>query len=257
MSSRTALARIGKMVAAEVAEGHPGSASQLALKSIEAAPEIAVDLIELIIKEGTKKRPDDDVIAAYGFLLTFGLEQLRFAVEREDATAIDVADTLRTTILHAGLNGRISPPLLLLVLHQFAAAKLEMGDPLRDLMQRLMDEDIESRAKVAAGEGSDHLARVAEELDGNPFAIHAYLDEHAEAVPKELRADIVLAAFNDAEPALREAVIGFLFSSSAAIRFKLAEMLEVSAPHALVSPTMLRRMIGLAQLAAGRRAPSS
>ena len=164
------------MVAAEVAEGHPGSASQLALKSIEAAPEIAADLIELIIKEGTKKRPDDDVIAAYGFLLTYGLEQLRFAVEREDATAITLADTLRTTLLHAGLNGRISPPLLLLVLHQFAAAKLEMGDPLRDLMQRLMDEDIESRAKVAAGEGSDHLARVAEDLDGNPFAIHAYLD---------------------------------------------------------------------------------
>ena len=135
--------------------------------------------------------------------------------------------------------------MLLLVLHQFAAAKLEMGDPLRDLMQHLMDEDTESRAKIAAGEGSDHLARVAEELDGNPFAIHAYLDEHAEAVPKELRADILLAAFNDAEPALREAVIGFLFSSSAAIRFKLAEMLEVSAPHALVSPTMLRRMIGL------------
>src|SRR6266446_5632442 len=159
MSSRTALARIGKMVAAEVAEGHPGSASQLARKSIEAAPEIAADLIELIIKEGTKKRPDDDVIAAYGFLLTYGLEQLRSA------------------LLHAGLNRRISPPLLLLVLHQFAAAKLEMGDPLRDLMQRLMDEDVESRAKVAAGEGSDHLARVAEELDGKPFAIHAYLDE--------------------------------------------------------------------------------
>ena len=58
MSSRAALARIGKMMAAEVAEGHPGSASQLALKSIEAAPEIAADLIELIIKEGTKKRPD-------------------------------------------------------------------------------------------------------------------------------------------------------------------------------------------------------
>ncbi len=245
MTSRTALVRIGKMVAAEVAEGHPGSASQLALKSIEAAPEIAADLIELIIKEGMKKRPDDDVIAAYGFLLTYGLEQLRFAVEREDATAIALADTLRTTLFDAGLNGRISPPLLLLVLHQFAAAKLEMGDPLRDLMQSLMDEDIESRAKVAAGEGSDHLARVAEELDGNPFAIHAYLDEHAEAMPADMRADIVMAAFNDTEPALREAVIGFLFISSAAIRFKLAEMLEVSAPHKLVSPTMLRRMIGL------------
>src|SRR6266516_1968212 len=102
MTSRTALTRIGKMVAAEVAEGHP--ASQLALKSIEAAPEIAADLLELIIKEGTKKRPDDDVIAAYGFLLTYGLEQLRFAVEREDATAITLADTLRTTLLHAGLN---------------------------------------------------------------------------------------------------------------------------------------------------------
>ena len=84
-------------MAAEVAEGHPGLASQLALKSIEAAPEIAADLIELIIKEGTKKRPDDDVIAAYGFLLTYGLEQLRFTVEREDATAITLADTLRTT----------------------------------------------------------------------------------------------------------------------------------------------------------------
>ena len=111
MTSRTALARIGKMVAAEVADGHPGSASQLALKSIEAAPEIAADLIELIIKEGTKKRPDDDVIAAYGFLLTYGLEQLRFAVEREDVTAITLADTLRTTLLHAGTQWADQPTL--------------------------------------------------------------------------------------------------------------------------------------------------
>ena len=245
MTSRTALARIGKMVAAEVAEGHPGSASQLALKSIEAAPEMAANLIELIIKEGTKKRPDDDVIAAYGFLLTYRLEQLRFAVEREDTIAIKLAEILRTKLLDAGHNGRISPPLLLLVLHQFAAAKMEMGDPLRNLMQRLMNEDIESHAKVAAGEGSDHLARVAEELDGNTFAIHAYLDEHIEAMPEELRADILMASFNDTEPALREAVVGFLFSSSAAIRFKLSEMLELSAPHNLISPIMLRRMIGL------------
>ena len=51
MTTRATLARMGKQVAAELAGGHPGDAAQQAMEAVGAAPELAGDLIELLIKE--------------------------------------------------------------------------------------------------------------------------------------------------------------------------------------------------------------
>ncbi len=245
MASRSAVARMVKMVAAEVAEGQLGDASQLAMEAIVRSPELTADLLALIIKEGEKKRPDDKVVSAYGFLLGHALEQIRYAVDRKSPGGLALADDLRRTLLAAGTDGRISAPIMLLVLHLFAAAKLEMGDELRDLMQRMMEADVDARAKVEPGAWSNHIADMVEELEGDPFAIHGFLEETFTAMPETMRADFVMATFAEDEQAIREATIGFLCSEWSSIRFKVAELLEQAAPHGLVSPTMLRRMIGL------------
>ena len=245
MTSRSAVVRMVKMVAAEVAEGQKGDASQLAMEAIGRAPEMAADLLALIIKEGAKKRPVDDLISAYSFLLGHALEQLRYAVDRDNADAIAFAETLRTTLVEAGISGRITPSVMLLVLHLFAGAKLEIGDALRDLMQRMMDADTSARATVKPGTWSDHLANMVEELEGDAFAIHGFLDESITAMPKEMWFDFITETFAEAEPALREATIGFLCSDWSSVRFKVAELIEQAAPEGLVSPTMLRRLIGM------------
>ncbi len=158
---------------------------------------------------------------------------------------IALVDRLRQHLVETGETGRITPPVLLLVLHQFATAKLEMGDDLRDLMQRLMENDGDARAAVERGEVADHFTRMSEQFDGDPFAIHAYLDETVQSMPEDGRAGLVMATFAEKEPAIREASLGFLLDASAKVRSKLGELLEIAAPHDLVTPTMLRRMIAM------------
>ena len=243
MTTRAALVRMGKLVAAELADGLPGDATQQAMETVEAAPELAGDLVELLIKEGAKKRPSDEIISAYSFLLGHALEQLRYAVDRESPDALAFVGGLRTGLFEAALSARVTPPILLLILHQYASAKLEIGHELRQLMQSMVEADTDSQAKVKPGAWGDHLAEMVENFDGDEYAIHVWLEETASALPEDMRCDFVLATLSEPEPRLHEAVLGFLCSAWSDVRFKLAETLEQAAPHGIVSPVMLRRML--------------
>jgi hypothetical protein len=245
MTGRSAVAKMAKLVAAELAGGRPGDASHQALEAIGHSPELAANLLALVIKEGGKKRPDDSVLSACGFLLGHALEQVRYAVDRKSPDGLALASELRRALSTAAACGQVSPPIMLLVLHLFAAAKLDMGDGLRDLMQRMMEADTDSRNMVELGAWGDHLAATVEELEGDAFAIHGFLDETVTAMPEAMRAPFIAATFAETEPALREASIGFLCSEWSSLRFATAELIEEAAPHGHVSPTMLRRMIGL------------
>ncbi len=245
MTDLTALTRIAKAVLADMASERLSGATQRSIRALSEEPEHVFGLVDLIAKEGKKKRPSEGMISAFSFLIAHSLEFLRYAVDREHATTMDLVARLRQHLIEAGESGRMSPPVLLLVLHQFTAAKLEIGDDLRILMQTLMENDSDARAACERGEAADHFSRMVEQLGGDPFSIHAYLDETVEAMPEDGRASLVMAAFAEKEPAIREAVVGFLLNETAEVRAKLIELLELAAPHGLVSPTMLRRMIAI------------
>ena len=245
MIDRKALTRIAKVVVTDMASERLSAASQRSVRALEDEPEHVFDLVDLLAKEGKKKRANDPLIDGYAFLLAHGLEMLRYGVDREDAAMIALNARLRQHLVAAGEEGRLTPPMLLLVLHQFTAAKLDIGDTLRNLMQTLMENDSDARAACERGEGADHFARMVEQFGGDPFAIHAWLDEAAEAVPKADRASLIIATFGDKEPAMREASVGFLLNASADVRSMLIEQLVLAAPHGLVSPAMLRRMIAM------------
>lgn len=245
MADRTALPRIAKAVVADMASERLSVTSQRSIEALEKEPEHVFDLVDLLAKEGKKKRANDPLINGFTFLLAHGLEMLRYGVDREDAAMTGIIARLRLHLIAAGEAGRITPAMLLLVLHQFTAAKLDIGDDLRNLMQTLMDNDSVARAACDRGEGADHFSRMIEQFGGDPFAIHGCLDEAVDAVPKDGRASLVMATFADKEPAMREATIGFLLNASADVRSKLIELILLAAPHRLVSPTMLRRMIAM------------
>jgi hypothetical protein len=245
MTDPAGLTRIAKAVLADMVSERLSGATQRSMRALDEEPEHVLALVDLIAKEGKKKRPSDGLISAYAFLIAHGLEVLRYAVDREDATTIALVARLRQHLIEAGGTGRMTPPVLLLVLHQFTAAKLEIGDGLRILMQTLMENDSDARAACDRGEAADHFSRIVEQLGGDPFAIHAYLAETVEAMPEGGRVGLVMATFAEKEPAIREAVVGFLLNETAEVRAKLIEMLELAAPHGLVSPTMLRRMIAM------------
>ena len=245
MTDRKALTRIAKGVVADMASERISAASQRSIRALEDEPEHVFDLVDLLAKESKKKRANDPLINGFAYLLAHGLEILRYGVDREDTAISTVVGRLRQHLVSAGEAGSMTPAMLLMVMHQFTSAKLEIGDELRDLMQTLMANDGDARAACERGEGADHFARMVAQCGGDPFAIHACLDEAIDAVPKDSRAELVMATFADKDPALREATIGFLLNASADVRGKLIELLELAAPHGLVSPAMLRRMIAM------------
>ena len=112
MSDRTALTRLAKSVVANLEKQRMSGATQRAMRALDQEPEHLFDLIDLLAKEGNKKRPSERLISGYAFLLGHGLEMLRYAVDREDTPAITLVDQLRQRIIEAGAKGHLSPPVL-------------------------------------------------------------------------------------------------------------------------------------------------
>ena len=245
MTDHTALTRLAKAVVADMASERLSAATQRAMHDLDEAPEHVFDLVDLLAKEGKKGAPVISLIGGYAFLLAHGLEMLRYAVDREDAATMALVDRLRRHLIEAGEKGALPRPCSCWSCTSSHLPSSKMGDDLRSLMQRLMENDGATRAAVKGGEAADHFARMAEQLGGDPFAIHACLDETIEAMPEDARAGLVMAAFAENEPAISEAVVGFLLHASTEVRGKLAELLELAAPHGLVTPMMLRRMIAM------------
>lgn len=245
MATRSAVTQLVRKVVSELSRGRPGDSSQLALESIGRTPELATELLSVMIDEGAKKRPNDGVLSACSYLLGHALEQVRYAVDRESPDGEALAELLRSRLLAAGAGGRISPPVMLLVLHLFASAKLEMGDDLRALLQSMMEGDSEARDQIEAGDWDRHLAEMVVEFNGDAFALYAFLDETITAMPEEMRPGFVTAMYAADDAAVREAAVGFLCCAWPAVRVGLAGMIEQSASEGAVSPTMLRRMIAV------------
>lgn len=245
MSDRTALTRLAKALVADMEAERLSGATQRSMSALDAEPEHVFYLVDLLAKEGRKKCPNDRLMNGYAFILAHSLEVLRYAVDRDDNATNALIARLRQHLIETGAPGRMPAPVLLLVLHQFTSAKLDIGDELRNLMQTLMENDDAARAACERGEGADHFTRMVEQFGGDTFAIHAYLDQSVEAMPVDGRAGLVMATFAEKDPAIREAAIGFLLNGSVEVRSKLTELIELAVPHGLVSPTMLRRMIAM------------
>ena len=245
MTAQPAIAQLVSAVAKELSDGAFGNASQQAMEVIEQSPDLATELLALLIKEGENQKTDDALISAYSFLLGHALEQVRYGVDRGAPYSIALAEDLRQSLFDAGTDKHVSAPLMQLVLTLFVNAKLELGDELRDVMQRLMESDPETYAAIAPDDWRKHLAQLVKEFDGDVFVIHDFFEDSLTTMPEDTRADFLTAAFYQGEPVLREAIAGFLCSEWPSVRSRITEILETTASQGLVSPVMLRRMIAM------------
>lgn len=240
MPAHSLITGAAKALVADLASDGLSLDTQFKIQLLGETPEHVLDLVDVIVGEGARKRPKRELIGALVFLLGHGLELLRYAVERNDTATVGLVGRLRDQLLDHGKAGRIRTETLQLILTQFAEAKLEMGDALRELMQRLVTE-----ATMDSGDTDASLMRLAHELGNDSFAIHRFLDSNAEAMPEELRANVVMAVFAENEPAVREAALGFLLNNSSLARTRVAQLIGLAAPKGVVSPVMLRRMIAM------------
>jgi hypothetical protein len=186
MVDRTTLARLARLVAAEVAAGQPGPNSLAASRSLEARPEAVLDVLDMLLAEWGRKRRNEALVTAYGYMLGQALEYARYGVEGGVAQAAESVEAVRQRLLAAGRDKQIEPALLLMILREFATAKLDPGPELRALMDRLT----EGMAVSAPGDGDagaslamldGYIEELAREAGGDPFELYAQAQEMASA----------------------------------------------------------------------------
>ena len=246
MTDRTTLARLGKLVAVDVATGHPGANSWTASQVLEAHPAAVLDLIEMLVTEGRKARPDQQLVAAYVYMIGQALEFIRMDLENGQASARDLADAVRRALLQAGASGRVEPTLLMMILMQFSNAKLDPGAELQRLMADLFEQiGLEQGAGRSGGDFDAYLKDLVDGVGGDPFALHAQMLEMAGALPADHRTTMGISLLQTDEASAREAVVGWLLDPSAEVRHAVASTLAHTARHGAVSGSMLRRLIVL------------
>jgi hypothetical protein len=237
--------------------------SDVLAQLIQQTPDSITDLIEDILyaanerktrqgkgkgqgKNSKSSQMSDGDIFAHASLLSQALQELRYEVENNRKEALAEAGHLREYLLKAGQTPGINPEAFLLVLKQFAAAKLDVGEELRDLAKGMIAKCGDSAAADAASiqEAANGLIDVAKSLNGSPFAIHAEIAEFAQTLTADMRAMLVAIVLAQKDvPALREAALGWLLDDAAEVRQTVAQMLEKDASNS--SGTTLQRMIAL------------
>ena len=246
MPDRTTLARLGKLVAVDVATGHPGANSWTASQVLEAHPAAVLDLIEMLVTEGRKTRPNEQLVAAYVYMIGQALEFIRMDLENGQASARELAEAVRRALLQAGTSGRAEPTLLMMILMQFPNAKLDPGAELQRLMADLFEQiGLEQGAGRSGGDFDAYLKDLVEGVGGDPFALHAQMLEMAGAFPADHRTTMGISLLRTREASAREAILGWLLDPSTEVRHAVASALAHSARHGAVSGTMLRRLIVL------------
>ena len=246
MTDRATLARLGKLVAEDVAAGLPGPNSQAAAQFLEGQSDAVLDLVDLVVAEARRKRPSQKLVSAYVYLIGRALEFVRYGAENGHARATQVAENVRRSLLHLAASRQIEPSLLLMILGAFSDAKLDPGDELRRLMADLAEETAGRTAiGVDSADLDSHLRSLAAAACGDAFVLHAEMLHLAEAFPEEHRAAMGAMMLRSGEPAAREAAVGWLLDASARVRNVVAAAIEQAAPTGVVSGTMLRRLIAL------------
>ncbi|MDR3515568.1 MAG: hypothetical protein P4M00_07120 [Azospirillaceae bacterium] len=241
MVDQASLINLGKLVAIDVAAGRPGANAQVASELVQATPGAVLDLIELVLTEVGNKHPNDRLISAFIFLIGEALQAIRYGVEAGHADAVAMADRVRQTLL--GDSGA-DPAMLLMILGQFSAAKLDPGPLLREKMGNLVEQVATTLDFAADQDGVDsHISDLAKAARGDVFTFLDQMLEMAEPFPEDHRVQMIASLLDSSEPIAREAVVGCLLDSSAEVRAAVAGLLERAAAHGLVSDVMLRRMI--------------
>ncbi len=246
MPDRPTLVRLGKLVMADVAAGRPGPNSQSVSQFLESQPEAVLDLLGMLTAEAEKKRPNDKLVTAYVFMIGQALEFARYAVEGGRAEAAKLVDGVREQLVAMAKAGQVEPALLLMILREFASAKLDPGPELRGVMDQAMEGLATSAPGPDGPEAFDsHLEELALTVGGDAFDLFTQVQEMANGFPEDYRAGLTAWLLNSREEAAREAALGWLLDGSSFVRNSVASSIEHAAATGGVSGVMLRRLITL------------
>jgi hypothetical protein len=242
---RSSSASKGQQIAQAMASAGIGAVDDV-LGFLDSCPDAAPELIELIVKEGRRKKPRERLLERYLMMLAHALEFIRYQVERDLAEGHGQVEAVRQRILAYGRVGELEPAILLAILGQFGNAKLDVGGELQGFMAELLQTRFGAEAVVLDEHAlSQHSAHFAEVAGGDVFALHDYLNEHAGAFPPEHRSAMASALMQADQAIVREATVGLLLDGESSVRITVMAALADGISAGLVTGTMLRRLIAM------------
>ena len=246
-ATKTELIRLARLAQKDIARGRASKNTQKAVELLADYHNSAIELLDLALEETAKEKADKSLVDSFGFLFGQALEALRFDIESGYKSALDVAEIVRRRLVTACQSEGADCSTLLFLVQCIGAAKLDLGEELRDMVEHLLEEVGEAHAgDFDSSNPADLFGFVADlvkQADGDPFAIHSFLTESAEGAPDEHRAVMAAALLFSGEAAAVEASIGWLLDPAESVRRALANALAEAARKGKVTPIMLRRMI--------------
>jgi hypothetical protein len=246
MADRMILDRLGHLMVADVAAGRLGPNSEAACLFLEAQPKAALDLLDMFFAESRKKRANEKLVSAFAFMIGRTLEFARFAVESGHEDASDLVEAVRQRLLVLSKESQAEPTPLLLILREFALAKLDPGPELRQLILQFAHGAAVSAPEPKEAKALDaHLENIARAVGNDPFELYDRVREMVEAFPDDQRAAMGASLLQSRESIAREAAVGWLLDAASSVRNSAASSFEQAAAVGGVSGSMLRRLIAV------------
>ena len=244
MTPRTAITQIAKMIGQELGSGAGPSEGALAAGPMLAEAGATTELVGRLLAEARRKRPNDRMIDAYAFMLEAALGTLRVQANGGNVGADQAIAEVRRGLDYSLAKDGIAPEVLMLVARAFARAEVDPGRALQAAMMGAMEAQSASMPSApSAQDVADNFAELAAALDNDPFAIYAELATTAAAFPAEHHAAMAGALAISEAAEMREAALGFAFSSDPAVSSAALLAVSQQGRKGLVSSKVVDRLV--------------
>jgi len=240
---RTRILQLAKLVAADLRCGEMTTGLQTVGVVLSENPDAVIVVLDLLIKEVGKKRPNDALCEALLFMVGQALDGTRMAVEGGSEPAMNLVAEVRQKLVTAAESGLLPPEVMMVLGQQFAVAKLDLGAELRALTLALSEQTAAHGPALSPDDITLHYAAMAEALAHDPFLIHGQLSEQLAAFPEDQRVVIVGSFVASEVASMRDAALGWLLDPSPAVVKQVAQSLLAAAQNGGLSAESVERIV--------------
>jgi hypothetical protein len=239
--SHKELTALAREVSEDLAAGNPRTSTLEAVSALSGGPSALFDLIELLAIEANRKRPREDLLEGLLFIYSSQLAELGYRNDGDPSKERPLAE-LRAKLLGMVRSQTVPTEVLLMMLHCFHDARLDVGPELSEALETLM----QARRDADAGEeteAAEAFAEVLEQYAGDTFGLAEFIATGLSVMPAEVAAKMVQVTVLAEESDLRMASLSILHSDKPHLRDALLDNLQQAASSGLIDGVMLRRMI--------------
>ena len=163
ITPRAGLLQLAKLVAGDLRRGQMSSSLRTVGPALAESPDALPAVLDLLLSEVGKKRPNDSMCDAFLFMIGQALAEARMALEGDAyGPAAEIVAEVRQRLATAAETGRLPLRVMMALAQLFAAAKLDLGDDLRALTATLSEQ---AAAQSPALGPEDIAAHYAHNLD--------------------------------------------------------------------------------------------